>query len=141
MFLSILIAVLLDTTNPSALAYFTDKLNALKANYGIDGFKFDAGEAHWSPAEFSFYDNTSHPNAYTQNYLQLAHNQNRFVEARSAHRSHRFGIFYRILDRASDWSIHNGLRSVLTATLHFGLVGYPYVLPDIIGGNGEIRQN
>ena len=46
-------------------------------------------------------------------------------------------IYYRILDRASDWTIHDGLKSVITATLHFGLLGYPFVLPDIIGGNGD----
>ena len=50
------------------------------------------------------------------------------------------GIFFRILDRATDWSIHDGLQSVVTETLQFGLLGYPFVLPDIIGGNGDITS-
>ena len=57
---------------------------------------------------------------------------------RVAHRNQQHGIFYRILDRKSDWTIQDGLKSVVTATLHFSIVGYPFVLPDIIGGNGDI---
>ena len=36
-------SAILDTTNPNAVVYFTDKLNSLKSKYGIDSFKFDAG--------------------------------------------------------------------------------------------------
>ena len=36
-------AVILDTTNPRAVEYYTNKLNYLKTKYGIDSFKFDAG--------------------------------------------------------------------------------------------------
>lgn len=117
--------VILDTTNPQTVDYFTNQLNSLKKTHGIDSFKFDAGETHWIPSSFKFFNNQSKPNAYTQNYVDIAHNQNYFVEVRVAHKNQHAGIFYRILDRSSDWTIHDGLKSVLTATLHFSLVGYP----------------
>jgi len=41
-----------------------------------------------------------------------------------------------MLDRDSTWGLDNGLQSVLTAALTFGIAGYPFVLPDMIGGNG-----
>jgi alpha-glucosidase (family GH31 glycosyl hydrolase) len=133
-------SVILDTTNSQAYDYFTSKLNQLKTKYGIDSFKFDAGETNWLPNEFTLYDNRSNPHVYSQNYVKIAHEQNLFVEARVGHVNQDKGIFYRILDRASDWTIHDGLKSVITATLHFSLLGYRYVLPDIIGGNGEIGR-
>ena len=126
-------AAILDTTNPQAVEYFTNKLNLLKSKYGIDGFKFDAGETHWIPQEYKLFNNQSKPDKYAQNYVEIASNQNDFVEVRTAYRTQKQGIYYRILDRASDWTIHDGLKSVITATLHFGLLGYPFVLPDIIG--------
>lgn len=33
------------------------------------------------------------------------------------------GIFFRILDRATDWTIHDGIKSVVSETLQFGLLG------------------
>ena len=59
----------------------------------------------------------------------MAAKQGSFIETRTAHRVQKTPIFYRILDRATNWGIHTGLQSVVTATLHFGLLGYPFVLP------------
>ncbi len=58
-------------------------------------------------------------------YAQLASAQNNFVEVRTGHRNQEIAIFYRILDRATDWTIHDGIKSVITATLQFGFLGYP----------------
>jgi len=101
----------------------------IKTKYGIDSFKFDAGETGWCPHSFQYYSTDAYPDAYSQNYAKMAANQNSFVEVRTAHRVQNIGLFYRILDRSSDWSIHDGLKSVITATLQFGLLGYPFVLP------------
>ena len=39
-----------------------------------------------------------------------------------------------MLDKESRWGYDNGLQSLIPTLLHFGL-GYPFVLPDMIGGN------
>jgi len=41
-----------------------------------------------------------------------------------------------MLDKFSDWGHNNGLRSIIPTALAFGIAGYPFVLPDMIGGNG-----
>jgi alpha-glucosidase (family GH31 glycosyl hydrolase) len=130
-------AVIIDTTNPSTVKYFTGKLDALKAHYGIDSFKFDAGETAWIPKNYKFFDNQSLVDQYAKNYVDLAASESNFIEVRVAHGTQKYGIFYRILDRATDWTINDGIKSVLTETLQFGLLGYPFVLPDIINGNGH----
>ncbi|CAF0739483.1 unnamed protein product, partial [Brachionus calyciflorus] len=131
-------SVIIDTTNPNSIDYFRTKLNFLKNNYKIDSFKFDAGETAWIPKSFQLYDKNSHPDVYAQNYAKFAaEEQGKFLEIRVGHRTQNLGVFYRILDRATDWSIHDGIKSVITQTLQFGILGYPFVLPDIIGGNDD----
>ena len=51
-----------------------------------------------------------------------------FCEVRTGQGVKEKGIFFRILDRSTDWSIHDGLQSVVTETLQFGLLGTYYIL-------------
>ena len=106
-----------------------DKTFAVKyfQNYLI--IFLNQGESAWCPSEFKYFDQTAKPDAYSQNYVKIAAGQNNFVEVRTAHGVQDSAIFYRILDRATDWTIHDGIKSVVTATLQFGLLGYPFVLP------------
>jgi len=46
-------------------------------------------------------------------------------------------VFVRIMDRDSHWRHEAGLRSVIPAVLLFGILGYPFILPDMIGGSSE----
>lgn len=39
----------IDFTKPPARKWYMDRLQKLIDNYGIDSFKFDAGESSWSP--------------------------------------------------------------------------------------------
>ncbi|BFZ23821.1 hypothetical protein BsWGS_26861 [Bradybaena similaris] len=41
----------------------------------------------------------------------------------------------RMVDRDSNWSHELGVQTLIPTTLIFGLMGYPYVLPDLIGGD------
>ena len=39
------------------------------------------------------------------------------------------------MDRLSSWDEKAGLQSIIPSVLTFGMIGYPFVLPDMIGGN------
>lgn len=43
-------------------------------------------------------------------------------------------------DKWSTWGLDNGLYSVLTGIVSLGLSGYPFILPDMIGGNAYGEQ-
>jgi hypothetical protein len=88
-----------------------------------------AGEFSWSPTHFKLHDENATPNTYSRNYVQMASKFGNFIEVRTGARTQNIGVFYRILDRYSDWTIHNGIKSVITQTFQFGILGYPYVLP------------
>jgi len=39
------------------------------------------------------------------------------------------------MDKDSHWRRDNGLLSLIPSVLLYGILGYPFVLPDMIGGN------
>lgn len=45
-------------------------------------------------------------------------------------------VFVRIVDKDTYWGFNNGLITVIPNILAMNLNGYPFVLPDMIGGNG-----
>lgn len=127
-------ATILDTTNENARTWFQNTLEGFK-RLKIDGFKFDAGELNYLPQDYNFATPQPNPNYFTKLYVELASKFQQLGEVRSSYKCQKYGMFTRILDRASHWDTGNGLHSVLTAALTFSMIGYPYVLPDMVGGN------
>jgi alpha-glucosidase (family GH31 glycosyl hydrolase) len=127
-------AALLDVSNPSALEWFFERLKQIQVRTGLDGFKFDAGEACFLP-EDSITHRTIHPNEYTQIYVNAVAEQYRLTEVRAGWKNQRAPIFFRQWDKTTSWGLDNGLHSVLTGVLALALTGYPFILPDMIGGN------
>lgn len=127
-------AVALDVTNEAAVAWFIGRLRSLQARYGLDGFKFDAGEPCFLPDGFQTHKPIL-PNDYTTLWVGQVAAQFPWAEVRSAYRNQSVPLLVREWDRFSSWGLDNGLESVVTAALTIGALGYPFVLPDMIGGN------
>ena len=66
-------AGLIDLTNPEAADWYRGRLAALTANFGVDGFKLDGGDAKYQPpaADSRFYRPIG-PSGYADLYLALA---------------------------------------------------------------------
>lgn len=125
---------LLDVTNPAAIQWFIDRLQKLRNETGLDGFKFDAGEACFLPSDAVTHQKID-PNEYTSHYVNAVSNHYRLTEVRSGWKNQHAPIFFRQWDKTTSWGLDNGLRSVLTGILALGLSGYPFILPDMVGGN------
>jgi alpha-glucosidase (family GH31 glycosyl hydrolase) len=125
---------LLDVTHAAALDWFFERLARLQLESGLDGFKFDAGEACFLPSDAVTHQ-TIDPNEYTQLYVDAVAKHYRLTEVRSGWKNQRAPIFFRQWDKTTSWGLDNGLHSVLTGILALGMSGYPFVLPDMIGGN------
>ena len=125
---------LLDVTNPSALTWFLENLSKLQVESGLDGYKFDAGEACFLPPDALTYA-PIHPNQYTNLYVDFISQHFSLMEVRSGWFNQQAPIFFRQWDKATSWGADNGLHSVLTGILALGITGYPFILPDMVGGN------
>lgn len=125
---------LLDISDPRAEAWFAERLGRLQRETGLDGFKFDAGEGCYLPADGVTAGDVS-PNEYAHRYAAFVGRHFPGSDARTAWRNQRSTLLLREWDKHSEWGLGNGLQAVLTQALTFGLIGYPFVLPDMIGGN------
>ncbi len=125
---------LLDVSNPAALDWWLAGLQRLQRDYGVDGFKFDGAESNFVPpdARFAFPLDRRH---YGDRYIAWIAQHFSWTEVRTGWRSQRAGILFRQWDKWSRWGLDNGLHSVLTQALTMSLIGYPFILPDMIGGN------
>lgn len=125
----------IDFTNPLAADWFRQKLQKIQKDYGFDGFKFDAGDASFFPEGSIAYEPISSAE-YGDRYMKfIADNFNQNSETRVSTFAQSLGLLTRHGDKDTRWGIDNGLYSVITTTLSFSTMGYPYVLPDMIGGN------
>lgn len=130
---------LLDVTNPAALAWQQNRLDQFRQDYDLDGYKFDAGEAKFVPRDGVFHQDLDSRNEYTHRYINWIAQNNNFCEVRSGWKNQPCPIFFRLWDIWSTWGYDNGLRSIIPSTLSLSLGGYPFVFPDMIGGNAYFR--
>lgn len=130
---------LLDFTNPAARDWWLAGLRHLQSDYGVDGFKFDAGEAQYVPrgARAAL---PLQPHEYADHYVDFVARHFEWTEVRCGWRAQRHGLLFREYDKWSRWGLDNGLRAVLTQALTLSVLGYPFVLPDMIGGNAVAAE-
>ncbi|EJW86173.1 hypothetical protein WUBG_02913 [Wuchereria bancrofti] len=126
-------AYVIDFTNPEAVQWFCEQLEGMK-KVGIFSFKFDAGEVTYLPEDVHLYSGAS-PNDFCEAYVRTAASFGSSVEVRVFRHTQSLPIFYRTMDRLSTWN-NIGLNTLIPVVLNFGLHGYYYNLPDMIGGNG-----
>ncbi|XP_046981320.1 myogenesis-regulating glycosidase-like [Schistocerca americana] len=129
-------AGVVDFTNPDAAAWWTDRLWTLRNETGIDSFKFDAGETSWLPQLPDIEPVELSPMQFTEDYVRTVSQFGSMIEVRVAARTQDLPVFVRMLDKDSRWGFDNGLSTLVTTLLQMNMVGYPFVLPDMVGGNG-----
>jgi alpha-glucosidase (family GH31 glycosyl hydrolase) len=135
-------AGLVDFSNPEAAAQYAARLRRLQEVHGFDGFKFDGGDLRYQPtgADRGFHLPTT-PSGYCDLYMQFVHdNFYDLAESRTAWLAQPYGLLAREGGKDSVWGLNNGLGAVLALGLTQGLLGYPYLIPDMIGGRIRTRD-
>ncbi|GAA2215951.1 glycoside hydrolase family 31 protein [Nonomuraea monospora] len=124
----------LDLTAPDAVRWMTGRLDALMAETGVDGFKFDAGDIRDYRAD----DRTAGPaepvdlcEAWARIGLRYP-----FNEYRACWRMGGQPLGQRLQDKPPLWG-PGGIGSLVPEMLAQGMIGHPFVCPDMVGG-GEI---
>ena len=132
-------SALLDFTHPNAVAWFTEQLDRLMRDYGVDGFKFDAGNVSQysggSGAEGSAAATFAHDpaaSAVRQSALFGAF----ALKYKGSEYRNSFGfagkpVIMRLLDKKHTW---DALARLVPDMLAAGMTGYPFICPDMIGG-------
>lgn len=123
-----------DFTNPAAGAEFRRRMRTLQERYGIDGFKFDAGDVPNLPRDMRPQKQIT-PAEFADIYNRETAAHFPLNEVRVGVYSQPLGIVQRLIDKHSVWGTENGLGAIIPEALNSSLRGYQYVMPDMIGGN------
>lgn len=122
-------SALLDFTNKSAVTWFNSQLDNLVKLYGIDGFKFDAGDMYFYPS-YALSKIPVSPNKQCELYAQFGL---RFPlnELRACWKLGGQPLAQRLHDKAHNWE---DLQKLIPHMITEGLAGYTFSCPDLIGG-------
>ena len=129
-------AAILDTTNSAAFNWFQSLLKKIREDFKVHSFKFDAGESRFLPENYVLNATEDEvPEVWTRNYMKLVASFGNGIECRCGRDTMEYPVIVRIIDRDSQWVADTGINSLVPAVLTIGLIGYPFVLPDMVGGD------
>ncbi|HKI88680.1 MAG TPA: glycoside hydrolase family 31 protein [Draconibacterium sp.] len=122
-------SALLDFTNPAAVDWFNQQLDRLVNDYGVDGFKLDAGDMQYYNTGALSKENVT-PNKQCELYAQfgLRYPLN---EYRACWKMAGQPLGQRLRDKRHSWS---DMQKLIPHMIAEGLAGYTFSCPDMIGG-------
>ncbi len=124
-------SAVLDATNPAAVSWLHARLDDLVDRFGVDGFKFDAGDIYDYRADdvtASGTDPAGQCQAWAAAGLRYP-----FNEYRACWKMGGQPLAQRLHDKPAIWGA-GGLASLIPESIAQGLIGHPYVCPDMVGG-------
>jgi alpha-glucosidase len=126
-------SALLDFSNPAAVKWFDGELDRLVKDFGVDGFKLDAGDMYFYPPEALSLESVS-PNRACQLYAQFGL---RFPlnEYRACWKMAGQPLAQRLHDKGHSW---DDVQRLIPHMLVEGLAGYTFSCPDLIGGGDYV---
>ena len=125
----------LDLSNPGAQEWFKDQLDCLVEEYGVDGFKFDAGDARFYINNVVSWKRNITPNDHTQFFAEFGLNYP-LNEYRASWKMAGLPLAQRLRDKGHEWE---DLAKLIPDQMSQSVMGYAYTCPDMIGG-GEYRS-
>ena len=129
-------SAMLDMSNPDARAWLVGKLRDMQEKFGVDGFKFDAGDArNYSPAQIRVADGKSYGPAHTELWCRMFEDFP-YNELRASWKLAGQPVVMRLCDKKYEWE---AVTSLIPSMINASMEGHIYVCPDMIGG-GEFKS-
>ncbi len=124
-----------DMRKEGDVAFIKNQLDKLIDEYGVDGFKFDGGsyEAATLNGKISLLERRELSKVWTEFCATYE-----FHEFKDNYNSGGKGYIERLLDKSHAWKGDNTLESIIPAGCFVGLMGIPFICPDMVGGGSWI---
>lgn len=120
-----------DLTNPEAFEYLKQQLKDTQEKYGVDGFKFDAGDVMYMQGDnLEYYDKKAIAADFSQKWVELGMHFP-YNEYRASFKMGGKPMVQRLGDKPYSWDAVSWLVPDMQSA---GLLGYAYTCPDMIGG-------
>ena len=123
-------SAVLDFSNEAAVEWFDAQLKRLTDEFGVDGFKFDAGDFDYYPSD-ALAKGGKVP-AWEQCSLFVDHATNYpYNELRAGWRNAGRPVVNRLHDKDHSWT---DLRKLIPEMMAESLMGFSFCCPDMVGG-------
>jgi len=128
-------SAVLDLSNPKAKDWFRGQLQYLVDEYGVDGFKLDAGDAGFYPSTLKKKKKDIFPNTHSELFAEIGLSFP-LNEYRATWKMAGKPLVQRLRDKSHNWE---DLQTLIPNITIQGLMGYAFTCPDMIGG-GEFNS-
>lgn len=124
-------SAVLDFTSLEAVKWYLEVTRKLMDDYGIDGFKMDAGDAYFYSRDDVTYSPTT-PNIQSELWAKMALNFD-YNELRACWKNGGQPLMQRLADKGHNWG-NDGVAALIPNELAQGIIGHAFTCPDMIGG-------
>lgn len=128
----------LDVTNNASVPWLVDKLNSVVKDYQIDSFFLDFGTAHNMPHYYQCSKSLINPDQYKTIFGANFEDAIKIMAFSGAISVPSLPAFLSLPPVNSSWE---GLQTIITTALSYGIIGYPFILPGPIGGDYFVTTN
>ncbi|MHA6480416.1 glycoside hydrolase family 31 protein [Paenibacillus sp. strain BS8-2] len=139
-------SAVVDYTSAGGSAWFREQLDRLIKDYGVDGFKFDAGEPILPELQNDVaaaveWTRLVRPMEDCEAYAALGIGYG-LSELRMCWKLGGQALIQRQRDKTHSWEAATGLQGLIPNAIAQGLMGYAYNCPDMVGGgmDGDINS-
>jgi len=130
-------SAVLDISHPGAVMWLHEQLDSLADEYGIAGFKMDAGDPDvFLPTDRSH--RPMEPSGFTEAWGRVGQCYP-LSEYRACWKLGGGSAIQRLRDKHHQWG-RDGLNDLIPNSLAQGLMGHRFVCPDMVGG-GDIASS
>ena len=123
-------AAILDCTNPKTFAWLKDTCRRLMDDFGVEGFFFDAGDAYNYPADAVPYDKLATPSDQVRAFHMIGM-EVPYQQHRASWKMGGLPLMQTLRDKPPTYE---GLHQCIADGCLSGLLGYPFVTFDMVGG-------
>ena len=118
-----------DFTHPLGAKWFARELKRLQDDYGVDGFKLDAGDMDEYPVPYETHEKAS-PSELCEAYARIGL-EFPLNEYRACFKMGGQPLVQRLCYKDHSWK---AVQQLVPDMIACGLLGHPFVCPDMIGG-------
>ncbi|MBE6931556.1 MAG: glycoside hydrolase [Ruminococcaceae bacterium] len=127
-------SAVLDMTNPVDRQWYWEQNHRLMDEYGIDGFKFDAGDSIFYRDDDKTYAPVT-PNGQCRLWSEMGKDYP-YNEYRASWNAAGLPLVQRLCDKSHRWD--TGVVVLIPDCLSQGILGYAFNCPDMIGGGSFV---
>ena len=110
---------------------YVETLQKFAAEYGIDGFKWDAGDVGSMESTLRYHDPEKRSIDWVHDYIRVGAEKFPYNEYRVGYKTGGMPVMQRLPDVRHRWDAVQHVSGMVQAA---GLLGSPYVVADMVGG-------